>query len=70
MTQKTNTTAQPDAMEVALETEMTTSHMAQDLKSAVLIVSVVANLFILTAWIAMQVTTQFDSQIAVLLFNR
>ena len=47
-----------------------TSHMSQDLKTAVLIVSVVANLFIFTAWVALQVTTQYDMQIAGFLFNR
>lgn len=46
------------------------SQMTQDLKNAVLIVSVVANLFIFTAWVTLQVTTQFDSQIASFLFNR
>ena len=46
------------------------STMSQDLKSAVLIVSVIANLFIFTAWIALQVTTRFDTQIASFLFNR
>jgi hypothetical protein len=46
------------------------SQMSQDLKTAVLIVSVVANLFILTAWIALQVTTQYDGQIASFLFTR
>ncbi|HTJ73464.1 MAG TPA: hypothetical protein VL481_02645 [Verrucomicrobiae bacterium] len=66
MTQKTNTILQTEAT----ETVMSASTMSQDLKSAVLIVSVVVNLFIFTAWIALQVTTQFDTQIASLLFTR
>lgn len=43
---------------------------SQDLRNAVLIVSVVVNLFIFIAWLAMQVTTQYDAQIAGFLFNR
>lgn len=66
MTQKTNTILQTEAT----ENVMSVSTMSQDLKSAVLIVSVVVNLFIFTAWVALQVTTQFDTQIASLLFIR
>jgi hypothetical protein len=66
MKQKTNTVDQAEAT----ETVMSVSNMTQDLKSAVLVVSVVANLFIFTAWVAMQVTSQFDTQIASLLFTR
>lgn len=66
MTQKTNTILQTEAT----ENVMSVSTMSQDLKSAVLIVSVIVNLFIFTAWVALQVTTQFDTQIASLLFTR
>lgn len=66
MTQKTNTILQTEAT----ENVMSASTMSQDLKSAVLIVSVIVNLFIFTAWVALQVTTQFDTQIASLLFTR
>jgi hypothetical protein len=57
------------------ETAVTTiapiySQVSSDLRNSLLIVSVVANLFILTAWIALQVTTQFDFQISSFLFNR
>jgi hypothetical protein len=57
------------------ETAVTTiapiySQASSDLRNSLLIVSVVANLFILTAWIALQVTTQFDFQISSFLFNR
>lgn len=44
--------------------------MNEDLKHSILIVSVIANLFVFTAWIAMQVTTQYDAQIFSLLFTR
>ena len=69
MAQKTNTTKIESAAEATMEM-VQASTMSQDLKSAVLIVSVIANLFIFTAWIALQVTTRFDTQIASFLFNR
>lgn len=47
-----------------------TTQTSQDLRNAVLIVSVVMNLFIFIAWLAMQVTTRYDAQIAGFLFNR
>lgn len=45
------------------------SHISQDLKNAVLVVSLVANLFIFTAWLAVQVTSRYDAQLASFLFN-
>lgn len=44
--------------------------MNQDLKHSILIVSIITNLVFLTAWIALQVTTQYDAQIASMLFTR
>lgn len=44
--------------------------VSEDLKHSILIVSIVANLFVLTAWIMLQVTTQYDSQVASFLFTR
>lgn len=46
-----------------------TSQLAQDLKHSVLIVSVVLNLVVLTAWIALQVTSQYDTSVAKVLFG-
>jgi hypothetical protein len=46
------------------------THTFQDLKNSVLIISVFANMVIFTAWVALQVTTQFDGQFANLLFTR
>ena len=46
------------------------TQVGQDLKNSLLIISVVANLFIFTAWVVLQVTSQFDSQFANILFNR
>lgn len=66
MTEKTNTTNQTIG-----ETQVIPhSQMGQDLRNAVLVVSLVANLAIFTTWVALQVTTQFDTQLAALIFNR
>jgi len=70
MAQKTNTQQNSETPLEAVENVMIASHMTQDLKTAVLVVSVVANLFIFTAWLALQVTTQYDTQIANFLFSR
>ena len=70
MVQKTNTAKKESTIESVAAEAVQVSHMSQDLKTAVLIVSVVANLFIFTAWLALQVTTQYDNQIASFLFNR
>ena len=45
------------------------SQLAQDVKHSVLIVSVVLNLVVLTAWIALQVTSQYDTSVATVLFG-
>jgi len=68
MTKKTNTTN--ELQSEVLENALPMSSMSHDLKTALLIVSVVANLFIFTAWVALQVTTQYDAQVASFLFNR
>lgn len=43
---------------------------SQDLRNAVLIVSLVINLYFLIAWVLLQVTTRYDATVAELLFNR
>lgn len=68
MTKKTNTTN--ELQSEVLENVLPMSSMSHDLKTALLIVSLVANLFIFTAWVALQVTTQYDTQVAGFLFNR
>lgn len=45
------------------------SRLSQDLKTAVLIVSVFVNLVLLTAWVALQVTSTYDEQVASVLFG-
>lgn len=58
-------------MDIELDNEaVVTTQVGQDLKNSLLIISVVANLFIFTAWVILQVTTQFDAQFANALFNR
>ncbi len=63
--QTTNTTATLDSTTAAV-----VSSIGQDLKNSILIVSVIANLYVLTAWIALQVTTRYDTQLVNFLFNR
>jgi hypothetical protein len=65
MKQTTNNTV--DASEAAV---FAPTFVVHDFKNAILIVSVVVNLIIFTAWVALQVTTKFDAQFANLLFNR
>ena len=66
MTSNTNTQTQEVQLQERL---LTATPLAHDVKNAVLIVSVVVNLVILTTWIAIQVTSQFDNQLASLLFS-
>jgi len=68
MTKKTNTVN--ELQSEVLENVLPMSSMSHDLRTALLIVSLVANLFIFTAWVALQVTTQYDAQVASFLFNR
>jgi hypothetical protein len=71
MTQETkNTTPSRNAPVASDEQLLVATQLSYDVKNAVLIVSAVVNLIILTAWIAMQVTSQYDAQLASLLFNR
>lgn len=52
------------------EERVASMRTAEDLRSAVLIVSLVINLYFLTAWVMLQVTTRYDIAVAELLFNR
>jgi hypothetical protein len=65
---KNNT--QKQETETNIEIAFAELNINEDLKHSILIVSVVANLVVLTAWIALQVTTQYDAQIASFLFSR
>jgi hypothetical protein len=65
MIHKTNNTSES---ELVSEVQFGDLKINQDLKHSILIVSLVANLFIFTTWITLQVTTQYDAQIASFLF--
>lgn len=41
-----------------------------DVRNAILVVSLLFNLFILIAWVILQVTTQYDAEVARFLFVR
>lgn len=66
MTEKTKNDQELSPAEVMTANQ----YVSQDLKNSILIVSIVANLFIFTAWIALQVTTQYDTELATFLFHR
>jgi len=68
MTVKTKNTIETQTTEA--EEAVVVSHMGQDLKNSVLIVSLVANLVVFTAWVALQVTSQYDSQLATFIFGK
>ena len=68
MTDKTNTNNTfSDATDQPALADM---KMNQDLKHSILIVSLLVNMVVLTLWIALQVTTQYDGQVASFLFTR
>jgi hypothetical protein len=66
MAKKTNTKQTPEINNSAV----ISSTMTQDLKNAVLIVSVVLNLVVFTMWVALQITSRYDLQLASFLLNR
>jgi hypothetical protein len=68
MTDKTKTNS--STQESFADTTVVDFAVNQDLKHSILIVSLVVNLVVFTTWIALQVTTQYDTQIASLLFAR
>lgn len=59
-----DTTIENEAAAVAV------SQVNKDAVIALLIVSLVINLFILTAWVTLQVTSVYDNQVASFLFTR
>lgn len=46
------------------------SRLSSDLKNALLIFSLVVNLFIFITWVAIRVTNQYDAQLSNFLFTR
>lgn len=69
MKKKTNTSTVSEQIQVGQE-DVATLHLTRDLKHSVLIVSVIANLFVFTTWVALQVTNRYDEQLASFLFSR
>ena len=65
MTKKTKTTTEDTDYAEAVD-----HSVFQDLKHSILIVSVLVNLYIFTAWVALQVTSRYDEQLASFLFNQ
>ncbi|MEO7905019.1 MAG: hypothetical protein ABIR91_04460 [Candidatus Saccharimonadales bacterium] len=57
-------------LQTPIEAALVNQYITQDLKTSILILSLLVNLAILTAWVAIQVTTAFDTQLVVALFNR
>lgn len=46
------------------------NQLLEDFKHSLLIVSLLANTFILIAWVALQVTSMYDYQVSLFLFYR
>ncbi|OYW86563.1 hypothetical protein B7Z17_00085 [Candidatus Saccharibacteria bacterium 32-49-10] len=44
--------------------------LARDVTTSILVVSLLINLAVLVGWLALQVTTQYDIQVAQFLFSR
>ncbi len=44
--------------------------LTHDFVLSLLIVSLVVNLYVLVAWVALQITTAYDSEVAMFLFTR
>lgn len=65
MKNNTNIQNEAEALAVAIDQQLN-----QDIKHAVLMVSLLANAFILLAWITLQVTSIYDYEVAKLLFYR
>lgn len=63
---KTNISNEVEAVAVAANN----SQLLEDFKHSLLIVSLLANTFILIAWVALQVTSMYDYQVSLFLFYR
>lgn len=65
-TKKTNKIIESETMEAAIEV----AQVNKDAVTAVLIVSLMVNLFVLVGWVTLQVTSAYDAQVAAFLFIR
>lgn len=57
-------------MLAASEGRLVTATMGEDFRNSILIVSLLINLFVFITWIVLQVTTQYDQEVAMFLFAR
>lgn len=62
---KDDTNIQTENITVMVEQQLT-----DDFKHSLLVISLLANVFILIAWVMLQVTSQYDYQVATFLFFR
>lgn len=65
---KTNTTKQ--TIDQSADVAVLTETFKNDIKTSVLVVSVMTNLFVLTAWLVVQSTNSYDAQLMSALFVR
>lgn len=63
MKQNTNTQVE------AVEPLKVSKQLGTDVKNSIFVVSIVANLFFFILWITLQVTTQYNAQVASWLLN-
>ena len=68
MSKKTNTIKEVSTVEAIAVKAIDQTNL--DLMIAVLVVSVVINLFILIGWVTLKVTGAYDAEVATLLFTR
>lgn len=54
----------------AQQAVVTMDPLTRDFMNSILVVSVLINLAFFIGWVALQVTTQYDAQVAQLLFTR
>lgn len=67
---KANTQTITQDSDAVVATISAYEQVGYDLKSAVLIVSVVANLFVVITWLALQVTSEYDVALASFFLGR
>lgn len=70
MNENTKTTTPTTLADTSIDDTRVNHYILQDLRASLLITSLVVNLVILTAWIALQVTSSYDTAVIGLLFNR
>ena len=52
------------------QSRLVSATMGEDFRNSILIVSLLINLFVFITWIVLQVTTQYDAEVAMFLFAR